>query len=59
MNIFLETIKQKRASNNDLWMEVLGIALRVAPDETKKVLRKIRSNDLEISKLTGVIAGEN
>lgn len=59
MNIYLEKIKEKRASNNELWMLVLDIALRCAPEETKSILRGIRSNDLDISKLTGVLSDEN
>lgn len=44
----LARIKRRRADNNDLWMEILRIALEVAPKRTKKVLRRIKRNDRKI-----------
>lgn len=52
----LKLIKKVRANNNELWMTILEIALTNAPKKTKKVLAKIRKNDLEVSRLTGWIA---
>ena len=45
----LEEIKKIRVRNNDLWISVLDIALKHAPDETKKLLAKIRMHDLMVS----------
>lgn len=55
----LGDIEFTREGNNHLWMKVLGIALRHAPKETKDILRDIRANDLEVSRLTGILADED
>ena len=49
-------IEQIRADNNKLWMELLRLALKHAPNEAKKILRAIRKNDEAISQLFGRIA---
>lgn len=49
----LTAIKDVRAKNNDLWMEILRIALEARPQETKNVLRQIKNNDKEISRNAG------
>jgi hypothetical protein len=59
MKAALSHIKQIRVSNNDLWMEVLEIALKHAPGETKLLLAKIRSNDLLVTGLVKDILNEN
>ncbi len=51
----LEEIKKIRVRNNDLWMSVLDIALKHAPDETKKLLAKIRLHDMMVSQYMGDI----
>ena len=51
----LEEIKKIRVRNNDLWMSVLDIALKHAPDETKKLLAKIRLHDMMVSQYIGDI----
>ena len=49
-----------RSNNNALWMDILRIALKTSPQETKALLSQIRINDLRISEATGRIAdGEN
>ena len=58
MNPILEEIKQVRARNNDLWMQIVDTALRVAPEETKPLLRGIRENDEEVSRLNAKLAGD-
>lgn len=45
----LEEIKKIRVSNNDLWLAILDIALRVDPEHTKDVLQQIRQNDRDIT----------
>lgn len=45
----LEDIKQIRVDTNDLWMAILDVALRCAPNETKKIIASIRRNDMKIS----------
>lgn len=49
MESWLETIKNIRARNNELWMEILEIALIDNPDRTKKVLKEIAENDERIN----------
>jgi hypothetical protein len=50
-NIMIGQITGIRVSNNQLWMELLAIALESAPERTKEVLRKINQNDRDISAL--------
>jgi hypothetical protein len=52
-------IRKIRVQNNDLWMEILDIALRHAPTETKKVLKSIRANDLLVTQHLGDIVYED
>lgn len=40
-----------RASNNRLWMKLLELALRYAPDEARKTLKSINGNDKKIGAL--------
>jgi len=49
-------IRQFRGVNNILWMQVLEIALRHAPTETKIILRSINANDQNISNLLTELA---
>jgi len=56
MESWLERIKNIRARNNELWMEILEIALKSNPKRTKMVLKEITENDERInSKLKGLI----
>jgi hypothetical protein len=55
----LEEIKYIRSRNNDLWMEILEIALTHAPDETRAVLRHIRIGDMLVSKQVGKLLDED
>ena len=59
MNETVENIRRIRASNNDLWMAILKEALNSSPVSTKRILRQIRLNDIEISRLTGELSGED
>ena len=45
----LKKIKKIRVASNDLWMSILAIALRTAPDETKAILDQIYGNDLKVA----------
>ena len=46
----IEKIENIRKKNNSNWMELLKIALKYAPEETKKVLRRILEQDKKVSK---------
>lgn len=54
----LEIIRNIRLKNNDLWMSILEIALRNAPDKTKVVLAQIRINDALITEQITSIIGD-
>ena len=54
----LEEIKKIRENNNTLWLGIVDIALRFAPEETKKLLEEIRLNDIMVSEYVGDIVDE-
>ena len=58
-NKYVDKIEDVRRINNALWMQILRIALCDAAADTKRILRRIRKNDLEISRLTGKITNAN
>jgi len=45
-------IKNIRAGNNDLWMEILQIAIEADPIRTSKVLSRIKQNDTQVTEKT-------
>jgi hypothetical protein len=47
----IDEIQQVRTKNNVNWMDLLRIAIKNAPEETKAVLRRINSDDNKISDL--------
>ena len=47
----INKIQKIRSKNNNNWMDLLRIAMKHAPNETKKILRKINSQDKKISSL--------
>jgi len=47
----INNIQKIRAKNNSNWMDLLRIALKHAPNETKKILKKINSQDKKIASL--------
>ena len=49
-------IRDVRSQNNIEWMKILQIALKHAPEETKKVLREINNNDRRVSVLLEELA---
>lgn len=55
----LKLIKKIRATNNDLWMQIVDIALRHAPDETKKVMMQIADNDVGVTACMRDIVNED
>lgn len=54
----INQIKKIRARNNNCWMEVLQIAFKYAPEESRKIFRDIVHNDEEINKLSKELADE-
>ena len=49
-------IEKVRKNNNKNWMDLLRIAIKNSPIESKRVLKKINSNDKKISKLFSKLA---
>ena len=47
----INTIEKIRKNNNKNWMNLLRIAIKNSPLESKIVLKKINTNDKKISKL--------
>lgn len=47
----IDAIQEVRSKNNVNWMNVLRLALKHAPEETKDLMKKINKSDNEISNL--------
>lgn len=52
----VDDIAHVRALNNILWMDLLKLALKADPKEAKRILGRIRQNDLLVSELTGKLS---
>jgi len=48
----IDNIEKVRIKNNRLWMNILRIAVKQSPEESKKILKQISENDARINKLT-------
>lgn len=49
-------IQDVRRENNVLWMDLVRLAMRHAPRETKRLLRSITTNDRAVSRLMARLA---
>tara|TARA_B100000401_G_C52560572_1_gene603080 strand:+ start:192 stop:392 length:201 start_codon:yes stop_codon:yes gene_type:complete len=47
----INKIQNTRKKNNKNWMDLMKIAFKYKPDETKIVVKKIFSEDMKINKL--------
>ena len=47
----IKNIEKARSKNNVNWMNILRLAMRFSPKETKKILKNINSQDEKISNL--------
>jgi hypothetical protein len=47
----IDEIEKVRSKNNMNWMDILRLAFIHAPDEAKKLMKNIDSEDIKISKL--------
>ena len=52
-------IQKVRSRNNKNWMNILKVAIKYAPDETKKIMKKINSDDKKISNLVSKLTSSN
>ncbi len=50
-NSIIKQIYLARGKNNANWMQLLDLAMKYSPKETKKILKNINKFDLKISKL--------
>lgn len=51
----IDIIQRVRSRNNRLWMQVMKVALKAKPRETRKLISQITKNDQEISSWTSRI----
>jgi len=49
----IDAIQEVRSKNNVNWMDILRLALKHAPEETKNLIKRINKSDNEISELLG------
>ena len=47
----IDEIEKIRTANNVNWMDLLRLAFKAAPSETKQLIRRINSDDNRISEL--------
>ena len=47
----IDDIEKIRTQNNINWMDLLRVAFKNAPDETKALVRKINKDDKKISEI--------
>lgn len=52
----LKIIEELRTKNNINWMRIVSIALKHAPEQTREVLKQIRTLDIDISNHTQKLA---
>lgn len=50
-NKIINEIQKIRTKNNVNWMNILRVAMKFAPKQTKKIVKSINTNDKKISSL--------
>ena len=53
--MWIDDIETIRMVNNIRWMDILRIAYKHAPEETKAVMKKITEGDRKVSEITASI----
>ena len=53
----IDEIEKVRSGNNMNWMDILRIAFTYAPEEAKKLMKKIDHEDNRISELVKKLSG--
>jgi hypothetical protein len=51
-NKLIQAISKIRENNNKQWMDILQLAFKYAPEESKKIFKKITENDRQINELS-------
>ena len=54
----IDQIQAIRSKNNKCWMDIMRVAMKHAPKDTKALLREIEINDREISALNSQLGQE-
>ena len=54
----INQIQKTRSKNNVNWMNILKIAIKNSPNETIKTMKKINTNDNQISNLFKKLSNE-
>lgn len=49
----VDQIQAVRSLNNKRWMDIVRLAMRVAPKQARAIFREIEANDAKILKLSG------
>lgn len=52
----IDEIQRIRSNNNQVWMDLVRLAVRVAPEESKKLFGRITDNDEKVSRLLRALA---
>ena len=52
----IDEIQRIRTNNNKVWMDLVRLAVRVAPTESKKLFAEITNNDEQVSLLLRKLA---
>ena len=54
-NKIIDDIEKVRSRNNSCWMQLLKLALKVAPKEVADIFKNITTNDAKINKLSKML----
>lgn len=52
----IDEIQKVRGNNNVNWMDILRIAFKYAPDETREIFKRITNDDNVINELSKKLA---
>lgn len=52
----IHAIELARTRNNRNWMDLLRLAIRVAPEETRAIFTRIQETDKEVAQLAAKLA---
>ena len=55
----IDRIQEIRATNNRVWMKLVRLAMREAPDEARQIFREIEKNDSLILQMIRETYGED
>jgi hypothetical protein len=53
----IDQIEKIRSKNNINWMNILRVAFKYAPEESREIISKINSDDQRISELLRKLSG--